>query len=243
MKSNYQLVLDSTTRLLSREEEKGLFIRLATAKRIAKKLGKKRKRTSHEKSQLGAARKQILIIRERIVTANLPIVAKLAKGHRCPGITAEEFLEEGLFRMYECIDRFDLERGFKFSTYLTQSLVGSYKKMIYSRLREDSRTVSQDYYDDDHRYLGTATDKNSSELIDLSEALRTNRANLNEKEMFFLYHYYGLGDKDPKTIQEIHVMIGRSLSGGRIQQIIARAVSKLGSVLVGGDDEAERTTI
>jgi len=231
--TNTRLVLSMSSPLLSTIEEEGLFRRLATARRVENSLASKRKRSPTEQSQLGAARKQIMVIRERIVTANLPIVVKLAQRMRCPGVSGDEFVSEGLLKLLQCVDGFDETRGFKFSTYLYRSLL----RMFYRYAKNYQHRNSGRIEDEDSYFQNAPVeDEESAEVIDLRDVLDKNRADLSEIEMFLVRHSYGIGE-EPKTLHEIHVLIGAKLSGGRLQQILAGAIEKLAAVLVRGERE------
>jgi RNA polymerase primary sigma factor len=55
--------------------------------------------------------------RERIVLANLRLVVHLARGYRSRGLPLLDLIEEGNLGLIHAVDRFDPERGFRFSTY------------------------------------------------------------------------------------------------------------------------------
>lgn len=232
MQSNTRLILSQTTPLLDSTEEAGLFRRLASARRVVENLESKRKRSTTEQSQLGAARRQIMVIRERITTANLPIVVKLAQRMQCPGLSGDEFVSEGLLKLLQCVDGFDVTRGYKFSTYLYRSLFRMFYRFVRNEQNRNSGRIDdeEDYWKD-----SVAEYTEDEEVLDLREVLDKNRADLNEMEMFLVRHSYGIGET-PKTLHEIHVMIGKRKSGGRLQQILAEAIEKLAAVLVRGEE-------
>lgn len=228
MQSNTRLILSMTTPLLSPVEEAGLFRRLASARRVVAHLeGKGKKRSSTERAQLGAARQQIMVIRERITTANLPIVVRLAQRMQCPGLSGDEFVSEGLLKLLQCVDGFDVTKGFKFSTYLYRSLL----RMFYRYVKNEQTRNSGRIDDEDDYWKDSPVEyTENAEVLDLREALDKNTAELNEMEMFLVRHSYGIGET-PKTLHEIHVMMGKRKSGGRLQQILAGAIEKLVEVL------------
>uniref|UniRef100_A0A832MKT5 RNA polymerase sigma factor n=1 Tax=Eiseniibacteriota bacterium TaxID=2212470 RepID=A0A832MKT5_UNCEI len=55
--------------------------------------------------------------RERIVLANLRLVVHLARGYRDRGLPMLDLIEEGNLGLIHAADRFDPERGLRFSTY------------------------------------------------------------------------------------------------------------------------------
>lgn len=61
----------------------------------------------HEDSQAG----------DKIVTSHLRLVAKIAMGYRGYGLPVSELISEGNIGLMQALNRFDPERGFRFSTY------------------------------------------------------------------------------------------------------------------------------
>ncbi|MCW5937096.1 MAG: sigma-70 family RNA polymerase sigma factor [Fimbriimonadaceae bacterium] len=57
--------------------------------------------------------------RKRIVEANMRLVVNIAKGYRHRSISLEDLVQEGAIGLLQAIDRFDPEKGFRFSTYAT----------------------------------------------------------------------------------------------------------------------------
>jgi RNA polymerase primary sigma factor len=57
--------------------------------------------------------------RDRMVTANMRMVVVIAKQYRkrCDHLSHEDLMQEGTFGLIRAIEKFDTERGYKFSTY------------------------------------------------------------------------------------------------------------------------------
>lgn len=53
----------------------------------------------------------------RMVAANLRLVLLVARGHRAPGVSLLDLVQEGTLGLVRAVQRFDHQRGFKFSTY------------------------------------------------------------------------------------------------------------------------------
>ena len=55
--------------------------------------------------------------RERLITSNLRLVAKIAQEYSEAGLSLIDLIQEGNIGLIEAVDRFDVERGHKLSTY------------------------------------------------------------------------------------------------------------------------------
>jgi len=55
--------------------------------------------------------------RERLITANLRLVVKIAKEYADAGLPLLDLIQEGNVGLIEAVDRFEVERGYKLSTY------------------------------------------------------------------------------------------------------------------------------
>lgn len=86
--------------LLTPEEEKSLFYQLRQA----------RQEQNEEKERK---------IRDQIAQANLRLVFNIAKRYPQHGLTLADLVQEGSFGLLKAIEKFDLDRGCKLSTYAT----------------------------------------------------------------------------------------------------------------------------
>ncbi|KAH8075309.1 sigma-70 [Aureococcus anophagefferens] len=68
---------------------------------------------------LRAARSRGVDARSTLTSANLRLVVSIAKRYRFCGLAQEDLLQEGAFGLSRADERFDPERGFRFSTYAT----------------------------------------------------------------------------------------------------------------------------
>lgn len=66
--------------------------------------------------------------RERLSELHLPLVHYLARRFADRGQPLEDLVGVGSIGLMKAIDRFDLERGVKFSTYATPTIVGEIKR-------------------------------------------------------------------------------------------------------------------
>ena len=66
--------------------------------------------------------------RDGLVTLHLPLVEHCARRFRNRGEPLEDLVQVGTIGLIKSIDRFDVERGFEFSTYATPTIIGEIKR-------------------------------------------------------------------------------------------------------------------
>lgn len=75
--------------------------------------------------------------RRRMIESNLRLVVKLARRYTGQGLTFLDLIEEGNLGLMRAVEKFDPERGFRFSTYATWWI----RQTIERSLMNQSRTV------------------------------------------------------------------------------------------------------
>jgi len=68
--------------------------------------------------------------RNQMVEGNLRLVIKIAKSYRGRGIAIQDLIEAGNLGLFKAVDRFDVSLGFKFSTYATNWIKQSIRRLI-----------------------------------------------------------------------------------------------------------------
>ena len=58
--------------------------------------------------------------KDRLVECNIRLVISIAKAYRSSGIPLDDLIQEGVIGLITATDRFDVDRGYRFSTYATQ---------------------------------------------------------------------------------------------------------------------------
>lgn len=75
--------------------------------------------------------------RERLITSNLRLVVKIAQDYSDAGLPLIDLIQEGNIGLIEAVDRFDVERGYRLSTYASWWI----RRTILTAITDYSRMI------------------------------------------------------------------------------------------------------
>ncbi len=222
-------------RTLSESEERMLFLRYNYAKyrRTAA-----RDDTGAENGGGDAERwfRRAIRAHRQIIHANLPLVPAMARQKKVEGFDFQEQLSEGYMALLRCIEKFDVSRGFKFSTYACKSIYASFCRMG-TKLMTYRKHVPARLDDEAVRGVpaGDRGDRRRTEKIaSIRTVLDDNLAGLKDPEREVIRQRYPVGTNRRSRARW---RIGRELgvSPERVRQIERKALDKIRQRLVARD--------
>jgi len=217
------------TPLLTAQEEQQLFRRMNYLKSRAQRLQttldlEQPNRGDVELCERFAAESKA--VRDRIVNANMRLVISVIKKFVTPQYSFDELLSEGISTLINAVDKFDFDRGFRFSTYAYRSIARSAYRSIADRQKDQSRFSNSEDAVLDIEDEGSTSSLDEQTWHTLRELLAKMLHNLDRRERFIIRGRFALGaHRKVRTFQSLADKLG--VSKERVRQLEQRAVVKL----------------
>jgi RNA polymerase primary sigma factor len=231
--------LKGTPQLMKGAEEKLMFLRFNFAKRKLQKLQAKAKREGLSKElaeELVEWHRRFEHFREYLVRTNLALVLAMAKRTRLGDVDFAEIVSEGNMALMRAVDKFNVDKGFKFSTYACRAILKAFSRTAMKHGRYKTRfpvefepemeksdwndrkrdIVEEDCIDE----LKQIVDRNLADLSDTEQTVIRRRFNWQQQ------------DESPLTLEEVGQIIG--VTKERVRQIQNKALLKIKSVMEEG---------
>ena len=221
------------TRLNAADEAK-MFLKYNYARyRLGKLVAAQNKRKSASRAkQMVLWFKRALHARANLVRANMALVLAMAKRTRIPSVEFSELISEGNMALLRSVEKFDVSRGFKFSTYACRAILKSFNRLATKtgRYRQrfpteyDPKLERSDYDVKKHDM------RHKDSLDSLRDILAQNSARLTDLERTIVLKRFNIGGRGKgRTLAEVGEIVG--LTNERVRQIQNLALCKIRVVL------------
>jgi len=218
--------------LLSPSEERDAFLCLNYLRWQANVLRATIDPAAPDKSLIGeleALHRQALVVRDRIISANLRLVMSIAKFQAGARSQFDELFSEGVPVLLRAVEKFDVERGFRFSTYAYTAVRRALQRAQADAQRDRRRQVTSvensvlERSADDAAATDALPESAFPLVRELLERLPP-RENLVVRARFGM-----LPDQADRTLQEVGGLLG--VSKERARQLLNRAFARLRTLI------------
>ncbi|QDV49997.1 sigma-70 family RNA polymerase sigma factor [Gimesia fumaroli] len=170
---------------------------------------------------------EALRARNQIFRSNMRLVVSIIKKCVTPHVTFDDLLSDGIWTLMKAVDKFDYDRGFRFSTYAYRAITNYAYRKIADQRKERSRYLQAKQ----EQPLEEVSEEKRPEMdeqtwLELSELLDQKIENLDQREQLIVRARYALGRSSKvQTFQKLADQLG--VSKERVRQLEQRAVAKL----------------
>ncbi len=231
--------MQGAPQLMTAAEERIMFLRfnysklrLCKLQRLIKKNGLTRKRAD----EVLEWHRRFEHFREYLVRTNLALVLAMAKRTRLGDVDFAEIVSEGNMALIRAVDKFNVDKGFKFSTYACRAILKAFSRTALKSNRHKSRfpvefEPDMEKSDWQDRRRGAVEEDCIDEL---KAIVKENLADLSQVEQTVIRRRFNWEQEEehPLTLEEVGRIIG--VTKERVRQIQNKALAKIRSVLEDG---------
>lgn len=225
---------------LDKEDEKHLFLRYNYARyRLARLLENLRPDPKHRNgTRVNLWLSRVRTLRRDLVHANLPLVPSLAKRMRSSSVDFSDMLSEGYMALLRAVEKFDIGRGYKFSTYACRAILSSFYCLM--RRLQSRRKHIPAYFEPEMEQDDFLEQRHADQHDQATEAVRNvltrSESLLSPVETEVIRQRFPMVARDDRqTLAQVGRHLG--ISNERVRQIERKSLDKLREAI-----EAELTT-
>jgi len=174
--------------------------------------------------------------REYLVRTNLALVLAMAKRTRLGEADFAEVVSEGNMALLRAVEKFDVDRGFKFSTYACRAILKAFSRTAMKATRHRTRFPVEFEPDlEKSDWQDRRRDAVEEDCIDeLKAIVERNLADLSNIEQTVIRRRFNWkqADESPLTLEEVGQIIG--VTKERVRQIQNKALAKIRAVMEDG---------
>jgi RNA polymerase primary sigma factor len=174
--------------------------------------------------------------REYLVRTNLALVLAMAKRTRLGDVDFAEIVSEGNMALLRAVDKFSIDRGFKFSTYACRAILKGFSRTAMKASKHRTRFPVEFDSDMEHSdWADRRRDQIEDDCIDeLKAIVDRNLADLSSVEQTVIRRRFNWQqvEESPMTLEEVGKIIG--VTKERVRQIQNKALAKIRLVMEDG---------
>ena len=166
-------------------------------------------------------------VRNHIIQANTRLVFSVIRKFVNPQHSFDDLLSDGIFTLIRAVDKFDTDRGFRFSTYAYRAITSNTCRKIANRQKELARqATAANSLIYESLESPTPPGMNEQTWTQLNGVLTQLIQRLDRREQLILRSRHALGShRTTHTFQDLANRLG--ISKERVRQLEHRAVQKL----------------